>query len=171
MHTRDSLAKDLRRLGIGGGDTVMLHASVRAVGRVAGGPDEILWALARAVGDDGTILMYAGCDGAFDHVGRGMMTAAEKSELMEALPAFDPATARACREFGVLAEFFRTLPGTVASRQVSSRMTARGRLAGWLTAEHPWDHSYGAGSPLAKLHQIWEKVALLGSDHDQVTFL
>ena len=45
MYSIDELANDFRKLGIQVGDTVMLHASVRAVGEVAGGPDAIHLAL------------------------------------------------------------------------------------------------------------------------------
>jgi aminoglycoside 3-N-acetyltransferase len=41
MHSRERFAADLRALGIAPGDVVMTHASVRAVGEVAGGPDQI----------------------------------------------------------------------------------------------------------------------------------
>ena len=45
MHLRERLANDLRRLGVRSSDTVMVHASVRAVGEVAGGSDQIHLAL------------------------------------------------------------------------------------------------------------------------------
>ena len=45
MYSIEELARDFRMLGIGAGDPVMLHASVRAVGEVAGGPDSIHLAL------------------------------------------------------------------------------------------------------------------------------
>jgi len=37
MHSRERLADDFRALGVAPGDTIMLHASVRAVGRVPAG--------------------------------------------------------------------------------------------------------------------------------------
>ena len=46
-------------IGCRRGDAVMVHASVRAVGEVAGGPDEIHLALKDAVTADGTLMMYA----------------------------------------------------------------------------------------------------------------
>ena len=53
------------------GDTVMLHASIRSVGRIAGGPDQIHLALKDALTADGTLLMYASSADHYDEVGRG----------------------------------------------------------------------------------------------------
>jgi len=35
----------------------------------------------------------------------------------------------------------------------------------------PWDYAYGPGSPLARVADLGGRILLLGSDHDQVTFL
>ena len=45
MPTQPRLARDLERLGIAPGDLVMVHASLRAVGPVAGGGDTVMRAL------------------------------------------------------------------------------------------------------------------------------
>ena len=42
MYSIEELANDFRKLGIAAGDTVMLHASVRAVGEVAGGSNVLV---------------------------------------------------------------------------------------------------------------------------------
>ena len=91
MHSRQKLADDLRSLGVAAGDVVMVHASVRSVGEVAGGPDEIHLALKDALTADGTMLMYAGCPRYMDEVGRGNLSAAEEEELLEKLRAVDAA--------------------------------------------------------------------------------
>lgn len=44
----------------------MIHASVRAVGAVHGGPDEIHCAVEDAVGPGGTVMMFVGCQDGFD---------------------------------------------------------------------------------------------------------
>jgi aminoglycoside N3'-acetyltransferase len=49
MHSREQLADGFRGLGVEAGDIVMLHASVRAVREVAGGPDQIHLALKDAL--------------------------------------------------------------------------------------------------------------------------
>ena len=61
MYSIEELASDFRKLGIAPGDTVMLHASVRAVGEVAGGPDAIHLALKSALSPEGTLMMDASC--------------------------------------------------------------------------------------------------------------
>jgi aminoglycoside 3-N-acetyltransferase len=169
--SRPELIAGLRDLGLRPGAVVMVHASVRAVGAVHGGPDELHLAVADAVGPDGTVMMFVGCQDGFDDVGRGVYAPAGEAEILAHQPAFDPQTARASRHFGILAEFFRSYPATVSSGSVCGRMAARGARAGWLVAGQPWNYGYGRGSPLEKLCEAGGAVLLLGSDHDQVTLL
>jgi aminoglycoside 3-N-acetyltransferase len=115
--------------------------------------------------------MYASCAFGFDDVGRGIMTEAEEAQVLQHQPAFDFQTARANREFGALAEFFRSSPGTICSETAGPRMAARGAKAEWLTANAPWNYGFGPGSPLAKLCEANGSVLLLGSLHDEVTLL
>ena len=111
MHSRAQLAADFQSLGIAAADLVMVHASVRAVGEVAGGPDEIHLALKDALTNRGTLMMYAGCPQYVDEVGRANLSAAQEREVLDKLPPFDPDTARSARDHGVLVEFLRTYPG------------------------------------------------------------
>src|ERR671913_1292735 len=115
MHSRARLVTDLRTLGIEGGDVVMVHASVRSVGEVAGGPDEIHLAIKDVLTDHGTLVMYASCPRYVDEVGRGNLSPGEESEVLEKLPPFDALTARSARDHGVLVEFFRTWPDTLVN--------------------------------------------------------
>src|SRR5690242_6864440 len=71
MYSREQLANDFHKLGINAADIVMLHASVRAVGEVAGGPDQIHLALKDMLTADGTLMMPASCPRYYDEVGRG----------------------------------------------------------------------------------------------------
>ncbi|HVT59543.1 MAG TPA: AAC(3) family N-acetyltransferase [Thermoanaerobaculia bacterium] len=170
-HARGALSAALRELGLQPGAIVMVHASVRAVGEVHGGPDEIHLAVADAVNPGGTVMMFVGCQDGFDDVGRGIYTPEEEAEILEHQPPFDSRAARASRDFGILAELFRSFPGTVCSGSVCGRMAARGARARWLTANQPWNYGFGPGSPLEKLCKAGGSVLLLGSDHDQVTVL
>jgi aminoglycoside 3-N-acetyltransferase len=170
MWSRAELARDFRALGVTEGDVVMLHASVRSVGEVAGGPDQIHLALSDALGSHGTLMMYAGCSSYYDDVGRGVLTAEQEREILEKHPPFDPITARSARSHGVLVEFFRTFPGTLVNDHVA-RFAAAGAHAADLLAAHPWNLPYGAGSPLDRFRTVGGSILLLGSDHDEVTFL
>jgi aminoglycoside 3-N-acetyltransferase len=170
MHSRQRLADDFRILGVGPGDTVMLHASVRSVGEVAGGPDQIHLALKDALTGEGSLMMLAGCPQYMDEVGRGNLTPEQEQEVLELLPPFDPLTSRSDRSNGILVEFFRNYPGSLVNDHVA-RFVAWGKHAAYLTAEQPWDYAFGPGSSLERLAVRNGKILLLGSDHDSVTFL
>lgn len=170
MYSIEKLANDFRKLGIAAGDTVMLHASVRAVGEVAGGPDSIHLALKSALTPEGTLMMYASCPRFYDEVGRGNLTMEQERELREKLPAFDPLTARSDRDNGILVEFLRTFPGSHVNHHVA-RFVCWGKQTEYLLASQPWNYAFGADSALERFLWLDGKIVLLGSDHDAVTFL
>lgn len=158
------------RLGIAPGDTLMVHASVRAVGEVAGGPDQIHLALKDALTDQGTLMMYASCPAYVDEIGRGNLTAEQERELLEKLPAFDPMTARSARDNGALVELLRTYPGSSVNHHVA-RFVVWGRHAAHLISTQPWNYAFGRQSALERFVELDGKILLLGCDHDSVTFL
>ena len=170
MLTRSTLAQDLRELGLTAGDTVMVHASLRAIGDVAGGPDQVHLAIKDVLGETGTMLMYASCPRYYDEVGRGNLTAEEEAEVLEALPPFDAATARAARDNGALVELFRTYPGSRVNDHVA-RFVVWGAGPDHLLAPQPWDLAFGRGSLLERFVERNGRILLLGSDLDAVTFL
>ena len=148
----------------------MLHASVRAVGEVAGGPDQIHLALKDALTSEGTLVMYASCPQYTDEIGRGNLTAEQERELLEKLPPFDPLTARSQRENGTLVEFLRTYPESHVNNHVA-RFVVWGRRAGDLLEPQPWNYPFGHGSLLDRFVNVGGRILLLGCDHDNVTFL
>jgi aminoglycoside 3-N-acetyltransferase len=170
MYSRRDLADGLRRLGLTAGATVMVHASIRSVGPIAGGPDQIHLALKDVLTPEGTLMMYASCPEHYDEVGRGNLTAEEERDVVALLPAFDPLTARSSRDNGALVELLRTWPGSVVNHHVA-RFVAWGRQAGYLFSEQPWHYAYGRGSALERLVELEGSILLLGCDHDTVTFL
>ncbi len=170
LFSRAELADGFRRLGVAAGDTVMLHASIRSVGPVAGGPDQIHLALKEALTESGTLMMYAGCPDHYDEVGLGHLPPELEAELVEKLPPFDGRTARAARDNGALVELLRSYPGSLANDHVC-RFTAWGRGAPRLLSSQPWSYAYGRGSALERFHDAGGKILLLGCDHDHVTFL
>lgn len=170
VHSRAELADDLRALGLSPGDTVMVHASVRSVGDIAGGPDQIHLAIKDAITESGTLVMYASCPAHYDEVGRGVHPGSIERELLDKLPAFDAQSARAARDNGTLVEFFRSYPGSLVNDHVA-RFVVWGAHARHLISEQPWDFAFGRGSALERFHELDGKILLIGCDHDTVTFL
>jgi aminoglycoside N3'-acetyltransferase len=160
------VSEDLHRLGVRRGDVVMVHASMR---RVGGDARDLVAEIDRAVGDTGTWMMTLGAEDEWSWVNERPED--ERVKLLEGTPVFDPLTARADIDNGVLAEVFRTTPGTVVSEHPEGRFGARGKQANELMADVPWDDYYGAGSPLERLVHLGGKVLRLGADVDTVTLL
>ncbi len=168
--TRRQLAADLEALGLGAGDVVMVHASLRAIGEVAGGPDEVHLAIKDVITDRGTMFMYASCPAYVDEVGRGNLTPEQEADVLDKLPVFDPHTARSARDNGALVELLRTYPGSRVNEHVA-RFAVWGTETEHLLVPQPWDFAFGRGSLLERFVGLDGKILLLGSDHDNVTFL
>lgn len=170
MLTRQQLAADLASLGLAPGDVVMVHASLRAIGEIAGGPDQAHLAIKDVITDRGTMVMYASCPAYVDEVGRGNLTPEQEAEVLATLPPFDPHTARSARDNGALVELFRTYPGSRVNEH-PARFVVWGAHTGQLLTPQPWDFAFGRGSLLERFVELEGKILLLGSDHDNVTFL
>jgi aminoglycoside 3-N-acetyltransferase len=170
MYSRRELADAFRALGLAPGDSVMAHASVRSVGEIAGGPDQIHLAIKDAITAEGTLMMYASCPSYYDEVGRGNLTADQEREVLEKLPVFDARTARAQRDNGTLVEFFRTYPDALVNDHVA-RFVVWGHHARHVISTQPWDYAFGRGSALERFMLLGGRILLIGADHDTVTFL
>ncbi len=134
-----------------------------------GGPNTIVQSLLDVLSPSGTLMMYVGWQDIPDYLGE--LPPAEAAQYRAHHPPFDPATARAVRDHGILAECVRTWPGAYRSLNAEASMVAIGAGAEWITRDHPKDFGYGAGSPLEKLVQVGGQVLLLGSPLDTVTLL
>ncbi len=170
MYSREQLARDLRILGVEPGSALMVHASVRAIGELAGGPDQLHLALKSALTDSGTLVMYASCPRYYDEVGRGNLTPEQEREVLEKLPAFDALSDRSARDNGTLVEFLRTYPGSLVNNHVA-RFVVWGREAAHLISSQPWNYAFGRNSLLDRFLALDGRILLLGCDHDTVTFL
>lgn len=149
----------------------MVHSSMRSVGPVLGGPNEVIEALLESVGPGGTVMMYVDwADGAQRRTRVDVNTPLTPDE-MAGWPAFDTRKARADRSYGILPEFLRTWPGALRSGNPGASVAAVGARADWICADHPLDYGYGPGSPLAKLVEARGRVLLLGSPLENVTLL
>jgi len=167
ISTVESIKHDLVRCGLVSGDIVMLHASVKAIGELVGGPDIVIKGIMDIIGSSGTLMMYVGWEDCPYHL-KNWATAKQKAYL-EALPPFDINIARAKRDHGILAEFLRTTPNTLRSQNPGASVCALGKHAKLITEHHPLNYGYGIDSPLHHLCQLNGKVLILGSPLAHIT--
>ncbi|MDH5793146.1 MAG: aminoglycoside 3-N-acetyltransferase [Candidatus Bathyarchaeota archaeon] len=167
--TRSKLVTDLGKLGVSIGNTIMLHASVKAIGWIVGGPDIVIQALLDVLGHQGTLMMYVGWeDSPYDLARRPENL---QRAYLEECPPFDPARSRAYRKWSILTEYLRTWPGAYRSSNPEGSCVAVGAKAQWITENHPLQYGYGPGSPLAKLCEAKGTVLLLGAPFGSITLL
>jgi len=167
--TRSMLVDDLGGLGLGPGETVMLHASVKAIGWVVGGPDVVIQALLDVLTPDGTLMMYVSWEDS--PYGLEKSSPEEQRVYLEECPPFDPARSRAYTNWGILTEYLRTWPGACRSDHPDASFAAVGRLAERITADHPLQYGYGPGSPMARLVEAEGRVLMLGSPIEKLSLL
>lgn len=158
--SRLSLIRDLRNLGVEAGSLVMVHASLRSVGPVAGGAAVVVQALLDVLGEGGTLAAYVDFEPFYD------------DETAEAdIPIFDKRLARAALDHGVLHETIRTWPGALRSDHPDAGVAAIGARAQWLISDHPFQYGYGKGSPFEKVVDANGYVLMLGAPLDTITLL
>jgi aminoglycoside 3-N-acetyltransferase len=169
--TRESLAADLRRLGIVTSDVLLVHASMRALGWVCGGPGVVVLALLDAVGATGTVVVPAQTPDNRDPSRWSHSPVPEQwwPQIRAHLPAFDPAWMPASKAMGVVAEQVRTWPGAVRSGHPQTSFAAVGAQAEELMAGHALQSPLGEDSPLARLEKADAKALLLGVGYDKCT--
>ncbi|WP_170116532.1 aminoglycoside 3-N-acetyltransferase [Devosia submarina] len=163
MWTRPALAEHVQALGLGRGDSVLVHAGLRSVGPILGGPDVLIAAIGDVIGPTGTILGY--CDWNYDD--RDL----PDPSLRPHVPPFDPERSRATRDNGAFPELLRTTPGACRSGNPGASCAALGGRAQWFTADHALDYGYGPHSPLGKLVEARGKTMLIGAPLDTMTLL
>ncbi|WP_239124028.1 aminoglycoside N(3)-acetyltransferase [Rhizocola hellebori] len=169
-HTRLSLREDLRSVGVEPGQTLLLHASLRSLGYVCGGPVAVVQALLDALGDSGTLVVPTQTA---DNRDPSSMTSPAIPQswwpaIREHMPAFDPAVTPS-RNMGVIAETVRTWPSAVRSAHPQTSFAAIGYHAVDLMARHDLDSELGEASPLKSLEEAGASVLLLGVSYDKCT--
>jgi len=167
-NTRE-LKAQLRAIGVGAGDLLMVHTSLRAVGPVAGGPGGLLAALLDVLGPEGTLMAYVSWqDSSYDATLAGRRLTREERE---AWPVFDPATAPPYDGFGQFNRFICGHPDARRSAHPDASCAAIGRLAADLTAHHPLVEGYGPTSPLGRFTVAGGRILMLGAPPGTVTAL
>jgi aminoglycoside 3-N-acetyltransferase len=171
-HTVDSLAADLRALGVRTGDVVLLHSSNKSLGYVAGGAQAFVQAMLDVLGPDGTLAVPTHVSDNSDPAGWQNPPVPESwwPVIRHQAPGFDPAVTPS-RWMGVIAEMVRTWPGARRSAHPWLSFAAVGGQAEAVTADHRLDDALGEQSPLGAVYRLAGKILLLGVGHDANTSL
>ena len=168
--TRESLAADLRGLGVRAGGVLLVHSSLSSLGWVCGGGVAVVQALLDVLGPDGTLVMPTHTTGNSDPsvwtnpaVPRGWW-----SEIRAHMPAYDP-RATPSTGVGAIPEVLRSWPGAMRSEHPQTSFAALGPRAAIVTRDHRLGSALGEHSPLARLYDLDADVLLLGAGHDSNT--
>lgn len=143
--TVKKIKAELRALGLKDGDNVLVHSSLRSLGKVEGGAETVIRGLLEAVGPEGTLLFPA----------------LSYMAVSAANPVFDVRNTPSC--VGALPEYFRTRPGTVRSLHPTHSMSGIGKNVDELFRDH-WRSTTSCGefSPFRKLRDLGGWVLFLG---------
>ena len=169
--TNRSIAQDLTNLGLGRGDSVLVHASLSSLGWVCGGSVAVVEALLSVLGPDGTLVVPTHSGDLSDPEGwqHPAVPTPWWDTIRTSMPPFRPQTPT--RGMGAVAELTRTWPGARRSDHPHVSFAAVGSGADAITTGHRLDNSLGEHSPLARLYDRDAYVLLLGVGHDKNTSL
>lgn len=153
MTESEQYRRQLSELGLCGGDAVLVHSSMKALG-TRRAPEEIIDDLQAVLGEEGTLLMPALT---YDNVTRES-------------PVFDSETTEPC--IGLLPRTFWKMPDVLRSVNPTHSVCARGRLAHRLTVGHIMDDTaVGPHSPFMLLPLFRGKLLFLGDVLHACTFM
>lgn len=140
-----ALVNDIRALGVCAGDTLLIHSSLRSLGRLERGAQSVIEAFLEVLGGQGTLLMPA----------------LTYEYATPQNPVFSSKDTKAC--VGALPEAFRAYPGTVRSLHPTHSVCANGKDAKALTESHIKDTTpVGPNSPFRLLRENGGKILMLG---------
>ena len=146
---KETLFRDLRALGLGPGDWVAVHSSLKAIGWVEGGPAAVIEALVEAVGPGGTVMMP-------------LFNIADGTPIDLAVrPTY----------LGLLPETFRKYPGVVRSPNPTHSVGIHGARAAEIAESHRHSTFIGRGSPYHQLALNGGWVLHLGTNYNSSSII
>ncbi|GGV16353.1 AAC(3) family N-acetyltransferase [Streptomyces filipinensis] len=168
--SRDTVATQLRALGVESGEILLVHTSLSSLGWVNGGAVAVVQGLLDALGPTGTLVVPTQSAELSDPAVWGNPPVPEEwwDRIRATMPAYDPLVTPA-RGVGVLPETVRTWPGALRSAHPQTSFAALGPRARDITDGHAPDCRLGERSPLARLEQLGARVLLLGAGYDACT--
>jgi aminoglycoside 3-N-acetyltransferase len=150
---RECLKSSLVALGVGTGDAVYVHTSLKSIGPIEGGPHELIGAFLDTLGPEGTLAVPTHSL-SFTSIGH---------------EPYDPDSSPCVT--GAFPQCVMKSPSAFRSGHPSHSSAAIGAKAGYLTDNHCMTHALGFDSPLHRLYRMGGKVLLLGVGHTANTAL
>ena len=148
MNTSALIRSQLLELGVDKSSALMVHASLKKIGPIQGGPNELLNTILEVLPNKSALVMPLGSND--DDV-------------------FDAEQSPAEHDIGALAEIFRCRSDTFVSDHVAGRFGAIGERKEFLLEPTPLHDYLGPGSLLDRFTQINGSVLRIGADLDTVT--
>jgi aminoglycoside N3'-acetyltransferase len=167
------LIAELRSLGVQPGQDLLVHSSLRSIGRLANGAATLLDALRAAAGPAATIVVptftpgNSGSSAMFREATRDLDRAAV-ARYLASMPGFERRSTPS-QGMGGLAEYVRICREASRSAHPQTSFAAIGPRAREATEAHDLDCHLGDQSPLGWLWKREAAVLLLGVDYDKCT--
>ena len=171
-NTKESLVKDLKRLGLRSGDIVLAHASMSQLGWTVGREVTVIDALLEVLGAEGTLIMPSQTGDNSDPVHWQNPPVPETwiETIRQHMPPFDPQRSPT-RSMGKVVDALLQVPGRHRSNHPQVSFCGVGQMAEKILADHQLTPGLGSGSPLQKLYDLGAKVLLLGVGYGNCTCL
>jgi len=166
------ICRDLEKIGVRKGETLLVHSSLSAVGWITGGAETLIRALLAVVGKSGTLVMPAHSGALSDPVlwENPPVPASWNDSIREEMPAFDKGLTPT-RGIGVVPELFRRFPGVIRSSHPMDSFAVFGPEAEKICRTQKLENGLGEGSPLAHIYDLDGRVLLIGCAYDKNTSL
>ena len=140
----EKLRADLAAIGIGQGDTLVVHSSMKSMGFVEGGTACVIAALRDAIGDEGTLLLP---------------TFTYRTSYVDSY--YSNLDTASC--VGLLTEDFRKTAGVVRTNHPTHSVAVCGKLTADLIKDEALDDTpMGEHSPYRRLAAFGAKILMLG---------
>ena len=169
--SRTALVDDLRAIGIGVGDVVLLHSSLSSLGHVDGGAPTVIDAFRSVLGDHGTLVTPAFSGSVKDPL-RDVPVGSADAEVWavrDAVPLFDAATTPT--ETGAIPTAVLSHSYGVRSSHPQASVAAVGHHADLICRDQPLSFALGANSPFSRLVELDATIVLLGVGHNRSSML